>query len=329
MPTVLLLLGVLTAAVGAVMIGVGVPINEFSLGNTLIIAGTTAFVGGLVIVSLSVAVRLLSRINDLLKTRPVVAPTRPTGFEPAPPPPAGPGRLSFPPRGENREFPRGHDPRMAEPDVPHDPIFDRLRMEHMAARRGNAEPPLVEEDVEASLSPRAPVRIPGAAPAPQPEPVLESRGPKVPRPDAEHGRNGSTEPSRAASPESLSDFEDAWPTPTVPQTPPRAQRADAADPFASDLPPLSRDHPAPPRDSARDMPKARDIPAASPARTNGASHRPDERAPQGAVSILKSGVVDGMAYTLYTDGSIEAELAQGVVRFGSIEELRHHLEKEG
>ena len=45
------------------------------------------------------------------------------------------------------------------------------------------------------------------------------------------------------------------------------------------------------------------------------------------VSILKSGVVDGMAYTLYTDGSIEAELAQGVVRFGSIEELRNHLEK--
>jgi hypothetical protein len=48
-----------------------------------------------------------------------------------------------------------------------------------------------------------------------------------------------------------------------------------------------------------------------------------------AVSILKSGVVDGMAYTLYTDGSIEAELAQGVVRFASIEELRNHLEKSG
>lgn len=54
-----------------------------------------------------------------------------------------------------------------------------------------------------------------------------------------------------------------------------------------------------------------------------------EKAPAAAipVSILKSGVVDGMAYTLYTDGSIEAELAQGVVRFGSIEELRNHLEK--
>jgi hypothetical protein len=46
-------------------------------------------------------------------------------------------------------------------------------------------------------------------------------------------------------------------------------------------------------------------------------------------AILKSGVVDGMGYTLYVDGSIEAELPQGTVRFGSIHELRAHLEKSG
>jgi hypothetical protein len=34
-----------------------------------------------------------------------------------------------------------------------------------------------------------------------------------------------------------------------------------------------------------------------------------------------------MAYTLYTDGSIEAQLAQGTVRFASIEDLRIHLEQ--
>jgi hypothetical protein len=45
------------------------------------------------------------------------------------------------------------------------------------------------------------------------------------------------------------------------------------------------------------------------------------------VSILKSGVVDGMAYTLYSDGSIEAQLPQGTLRFGSITELRHHIEQ--
>ena len=46
-----------------------------------------------------------------------------------------------------------------------------------------------------------------------------------------------------------------------------------------------------------------------------------------AVAILKSGVVDGMGYTLYVDGSIEAELPQGTLRFASINELRGHLEK--
>jgi hypothetical protein len=43
-------------------------------------------------------------------------------------------------------------------------------------------------------------------------------------------------------------------------------------------------------------------------------------------AILKSGVVDGMAYTLYADGSIEAKLPHGTVRFGSIAELRAHIE---
>ena len=41
----------------------------------------------------------------------------------------------------------------------------------------------------------------------------------------------------------------------------------------------------------------------------------------------QSGVVDGMGYTLYVDGSIEAELPQGTLRFASIDELRAHLEK--
>ena len=50
---------------------------------------------------------------------------------------------------------------------------------------------------------------------------------------------------------------------------------------------------------------------------------PEETRP---AAILKSGVVDGMAYTLYADGSIEAQLPQGTVRFGSIAELRAHIE---
>lgn len=46
-----------------------------------------------------------------------------------------------------------------------------------------------------------------------------------------------------------------------------------------------------------------------------------------AVTVLKSGTVDGLAYTLYSDGSIEAQLEEGVVRFDSIEALRAHLDR--
>jgi hypothetical protein len=59
-----------------------------------------------------------------------------------------------------------------------------------------------------------------------------------------------------------------------------------------------------------------------------AEPRQEPVAPDGPRSpaILKSGVVDGMAYTLYADGSIEAKLPHGTVRFGSIAELRAHIE---
>jgi hypothetical protein len=45
------------------------------------------------------------------------------------------------------------------------------------------------------------------------------------------------------------------------------------------------------------------------------------------VTVLKSGVVDGMAYSLYSDGSIEAQMPEGMMRFASIDELRAHLEQ--
>jgi hypothetical protein len=69
-------------------------------------------------------------------------------------------------------------------------------------------------------------------------------------------------------------------------------------------------------------------PAASLSNRNGgvASGEQDATSEAPPVSILKSGVIDGMAYTLYTDGSIEAQLPQGMMRFASIEELRIYLE---
>jgi hypothetical protein len=57
---------------------------------------------------------------------------------------------------------------------------------------------------------------------------------------------------------------------------------------------------------------------------NGGPARPEDR-PE--VIVLKSGVVDGMAYSLYSDGSIEAEMPEGMMRFASIDALRAHLDQ--
>jgi hypothetical protein len=45
--------------------------------------------------------------------------------------------------------------------------------------------------------------------------------------------------------------------------------------------------------------------------------------------VVRSGVIGGMAYTLYADGSIEAELPIGTVRFNSIAELQDHVTRTG
>jgi hypothetical protein len=48
-----------------------------------------------------------------------------------------------------------------------------------------------------------------------------------------------------------------------------------------------------------------------------------------STTVVRSGIIHGMAYTLYADGSIEAELPIGTVRFASIEELQDHVSRTG
>ena len=100
----------------------------------------------------------------------------------------------------------------------------------------------------------------------------------------------------APSREAPSYFDNMWPA--KPRTTPAAQRQPEAKPA---------------------LPREREAVARAPGQA--------AEAPRAAV--LKSGVVDGMGYTLYVDGSIEAELPQGTLRFASIDELRSHLEKNG
>jgi hypothetical protein len=64
-----------------------------------------------------------------------------------------------------------------------------------------------------------------------------------------------------------------------------------------------------------------------PPAAEGSVPPPTPREPAPQVTVLKSGVVDGMAYSLYSDGSIEAQMPEGMMRFASIDELRAHLDQ--
>jgi len=55
----------------------------------------------------------------------------------------------------------------------------------------------------------------------------------------------------------------------------------------------------------------------------------ESNVPEVSATIVRSGIISGMAYTLYADGSIEAELPIGTVRFASIEELQDHVNQTG
>ena len=95
-------------------------------------------------------------------------------------------------------------------------------------------------------------------------------------------------------------------------------------PPAMDAPPVEPAAPAPPTfDDA--------WPKSERARRAGRGPAPDAGPAasdnKAQVTVLKSGVVDGMAYSLYSDGSIEAQMPEGMMRFASIDELRAHLDQ--
>ena len=99
------------------------------------------------------------------------------------------------------------------------------------------------------------------------------------------------------------------PTPATRATPPLKGEAEPAAPPV-DLAPLARlPEPAP----AAPVPP----PAVRPA------PKPGPSGP--AATVYRSGVIDGMAYSLFMDGSIEAELPTGKVRFATIDELQDYL----
>ncbi len=287
MVAILFAISGVAAVAGVGAILVGFPNYEFGLGNTLIMSGAVAIVGAMIVFGLAATVRELRRVGRLLE-RPARQP-RPVDADGAARAGGRPGAAARPqPLSPGRRAPEQRLGPIPSADRPA-ADFPPLRPSALDA----GEPSVVDEVETVPLSPLGPGRsVPTPPPmSPPPEPRFERRPEPAPAP--------SVRPQPAPSRSTRNIFDPNWSRGgggrSEPERPERAappQPEEQANPFSEQT---SASQPTP----AQPMP----------------------------ISILKSGVIDGMAYTLYTDGSIEAQLPSGVMRFASIDELREHLEK--
>jgi hypothetical protein len=163
----------------------------------------------------------------------------------------------------------------------------------------------------------SPPAWPAELPTPEAPPPAEAAPPKPKRnllfssSSRKERERAATRTSEPLAPDLLSP--DLRPPPSAPPGPEPAEPPPATFEDAWPRPERARSGEAPP-------PRRSRTPSVS---AEGAA--PREPAPQ--VTVLKSGVVDGMAYSLYSDGSIEAQMPEGMMRFASIDELRAHLDQ--
>lgn len=336
--------GAVAFLAGVLMVGFGIPINEFSFGNTLIVAGTTAAVGGLIVLALGAAVSHLQRIAEALATRAPGRPGRPVNaLEPA----GAQARIPFPPKPKTEAAAR--DTAFLEPraEAPAAVPFKGHQPEFLAPTLPNPdEPPVTVED-DVSLSPQPPA---AAAPAideqPQRMPPFAARREMPAHEDDERDEPPKLDDGRRAPPSPPKPhstyFDTMWPAEPKAFEPKPAD-INPAEPRSFESRPFEpKPFESKPMEPRFEESKAADFRAPAPKwlsplpaddedrvpdfRQKDVEPQPPEEEPR-TVAILKSGVVDGMGYTLYVDGSIEAELPQGTLRFASINELRSHLEK--
>jgi hypothetical protein len=286
---VMLVAGIGLVLAGLLATGYGISIKEFSTGNTLIIAGVIGFCTGAIMLALWMAVRELKNIARKLSA----------GIPEA--------------RGEAMGLP-------------------------VAATRDSAAadggfPAAEQFGGSGSFSPAAPPAFPPVTPPPwqneavlRDHPIPEPLHPEPPPPAPKQKRNllfsstsrkdrerGQGRSSEALPPDLLSsDLRSRPPTVPLEIEEPQPASFDNGWPKAERI----RHGEISPQWRGGRMPPTL-------AEANGGPARED----QPEVTVLKSGIVDGMAYSLYSDGSIEAQMPEGLMRFASIDELRAHLDQ--
>jgi hypothetical protein len=297
MMAALLVAGIGFILAGLLGIGLGIPVKEFSFGNTLILAGVIATCTGMLMLALWMVTREVNRIARFLGAG-VALPGRAGTLSKS----TAVARDRGP---ESDGFPFGREPSIADGAAdeaePAEPSAAPPWQEEAAARdRGRGDVSPVPEP-EPAVKPRRNLMFSSSS-----RKERERAEARTPDPSAADSRTAAVAPppppqSSEAPPAS---FDDAWPQPE------RVRGPDAP-------PPLAR------RNRTPSTFTEAGAAAAGPERYA----PPPRKEEPPAVTILKSGVVDGMAYSLYSDGSIEAQMPEGMMRFASIDELRAHLDQ--
>jgi hypothetical protein len=292
MMVVMLIAGIGLVVAGLLTIAYGIGV-QLSTGNTLIIAGVIGFCTGMIMLGLWMTVRELKNITRRLSAG--VPEARGEAM----------GRPVLPVTAERDSAPAGGDFLAAE-----QPGGSRPFSPAAAPFSPAALPPWQNEAVLRDHPIPEPMH---------PEPPPSAAKPKrnllfssTSRKERERAQARSSEP---LSPDLLS--------PDLRSRSPIAPLDDPAEPsppsFEDAWPKAER---AMPGEMAAQRRSGRMPPTLAEA--NGGPARAEDR-PE--VTVLKSGVVDGMAYSLYSDGSIEAQMPEGMMRFASIDELRAHLDQ--
>lgn len=325
----------MTAGIGLILIGLaaigyGIPVKEFSFGNTLIVTGAIAVGSGTILLGLRAAlVELLAALGP--SRQPTAAPlsAAPSLREPAQPssrsaspmitepPPADDGHHGFdrsePHHGYDRaeQHPAAAEAERDMPPWQKDAERERVRHRAMAAFESPQQQPL----------PLAEPAPPESAPPPSDAEAAAEIGRQQRRNLLFHStrRERLRTPSGEAitgegEPPPLGDlrrsaFDEAWPE-SERQRGDRLRRRASESSIADD------------RASTQDDAKTQQP-------QDEASDKPAGEGTPGEVTLLKSGEVDGMAYSLFSDGSMEAQMPEGKMRFASIEELRAYLDQRG
>jgi hypothetical protein len=301
MMVALLIAGIGILLAGLLGIGFGIPVKEFSFGNTLIVTGVIAACTGMIMLSLWAIVRELKNLalqpgSGVARTSRADTPQRSAAASAA----------SRDQAQESDGFPFSHDrpaevsPADAEPAA----LSPAPWQDEAASReRPRNDPPPVPPAAEAAPAVKPRRNLLFSSSSRKERERAEARTPDPSAADVRIPPPAVPPPLKSAEPPPPVTFDDAWPQSE------RSRTADASSQRRSGRAPSTFTEPGAGATGAdRYSPVARN----------------EEHPP---VTVLNSGVVDGMAYSLYSDGSIEAQMAEGMMRFASIDELRAHLDQ--